>query len=386
MSIQPTLLLATAIGLLLIACFAWQKFCKSPPPWLQQLHLLGQPRSRMLPSTAVVCGGSIAGIVAARICADHFERVIIVDPEIEDLEKPKTRIVQFNAIHGNLVLFLKGARRLWPSFDVNMKAAGGWFPVADTQMHYSGAPLLTPYGDYPAGQFPDILMMRRSVLQKALHGLQMQHPTSLRMNVVPGIVTGVLASSRTSIDTVAVRQLDGTQVFLNDVALVVDCTGATQAGSKWLKSAGFKLPDNIRSRYHSNIRYVTVCFTVAPELASKLPIPTLQRKTTLLYGHIPHDDSQSSFALLGTTDNNKMQLFLGDTSPRSLPRTSAEVVPFIREFRGLNIPITSWVIEVIDLLCEHGDPTFDFVKTGSLPRAWKLYGEYEFAGFVQRES
>jgi hypothetical protein len=43
---------------------------------------------------------SISGIVAARICGDHFERVIIVDPEIEDSEKPKTRILQYNAGHG----------------------------------------------------------------------------------------------------------------------------------------------------------------------------------------------------------------------------------------------------------------------------------------------
>ncbi|KAJ6544497.1 hypothetical protein B0H19DRAFT_1076603 [Mycena capillaripes] len=381
MSIHPALLLAAATCLSLVVCFTWQKFCRSPALWLQQLHSLGQPRSHMLPGTAVVCGGSIAGIVAARICADHFERVIIIDPETQDSEKPKTRIMQFNALHAYLALFLDGARRLWPHFDAEMKAVGGWFPIVDTQVHYSGVQLLTPYKDYPEGQFPETLMIRRSVLQKGLHRLLMQHATSLRMSVLPGVVTGVLASdSAASIDTVTVRQLDGTNMSLHEVALVVDCTGTTQAGLKWLNAAGFKVPDNIRSRYRGNLRYVTISFIVPPELASKLPIPALQMKTMLVYALLPHDDAQSSTLMLAITDNNTsmdyftvlslnvelqfctVQLVFGDTSHRSLPRTAGEVVPFIAEFRGLNIPIPSWVIEVIETLCEHGEPTFDFVK------------------------
>jgi hypothetical protein len=43
---------------------------------------------------------SIAGTVAA---SDHFEHVILVDPELQDIEKPKTRIMQYNAGHGKTV-------------------------------------------------------------------------------------------------------------------------------------------------------------------------------------------------------------------------------------------------------------------------------------------
>ncbi|KAJ7888063.1 hypothetical protein B0H14DRAFT_1212521 [Mycena olivaceomarginata] len=116
-----------------------------------------------------VCRGSISGIVAARICGDHFERMIIVDPEIEDLEKPKTRILQYNAGHVLLSLFVQGARRLWPNFDSEMEAAGGRFGPADLGIHYSGVPVLAPYQDYQAGSFPDTLIVRRSIGQKVLH-------------------------------------------------------------------------------------------------------------------------------------------------------------------------------------------------------------------------
>jgi hypothetical protein len=44
---------------------------------------------------------------------------------------------------------------------------------ADPHLHYAGVPLLVPYKDYPLGQFPDTLVIRRSVL----HRLLINHPT-----------------------------------------------------------------------------------------------------------------------------------------------------------------------------------------------------------------
>jgi hypothetical protein len=52
------------------------------------------------------------------------------------------------------------------------------------------------------------------------------------------------------------------------------------------------------------------------------------------------------------------------TNNKELPRTAPEVVPFIAEFRGLKMPIPSWVVETIEILCEEGNPSFDNVKLG----------------------
>lgn len=95
----------------------------------------------MSPTPSINCQ-SIAGTVVARVLADHFDHVILVDPELLDLEKPKTRVMQYNATHGEtlnqylfpathqvlpalLSLFTDGARHLWPNFDTELKAVGG---------------------------------------------------------------------------------------------------------------------------------------------------------------------------------------------------------------------------------------------------------------------
>ncbi|KAJ7464584.1 hypothetical protein FB451DRAFT_1042298 [Mycena latifolia] len=359
---------------------------------MRELYSLGQPRKHKLPGTAIICGGSIAGIVTARICADHFERVVVIDPEIQDAEKPKTRIMQYNAAHGFLSLFLDGARRLWPNFDTEIQAAGGRICPADLQLHYSGVPILTPYKEYPSGRFPDSLIIRRSMLQRVLHRFLLHRTTASNIAILAGSVRGLNASEdRGSIQSVVVRESDGTNVSLNNVAMLThpdnpiyftDCTGAAQLGFKWLKAAGFSLSDDTRHYYNANIGYVTVSFFVPAALAAKLPIPEAQKKTLGVHLYFPHDDTTSSAFALGITDNNIMQLILGSTTGRELPRTAPDVVHFITGFEGYHMPIPPWVIETVEILCEHGNPSFDNIKISTytlIPHETQSYVRYDRA-------
>ncbi|KAJ6527370.1 hypothetical protein B0H19DRAFT_1275184 [Mycena capillaripes] len=332
---HSSIYLASTACVLLSSRIIWQKVCKSPPEWIEELDALGQPRKQKLLGTAVVCGGSIAGTVVARVLADHFDHVILVDPELLDPEKPKTRVMQCNATHALLSLFTDGARRLWPNFDTELRAVGGRLVYADIQLHYSGIAVPAPYGDYPGGRLPDTLAMSRSATQKALYALLIQHPTAANITVWPGTVRGVRASdNRSSIQSVIVRKLDGTQVVVDNIGLVVDCAGRIQAGKKWLETSGFSLPDNLRCTYKPNIRYTTLCFS-----------------------------------------NN-------------LPRSVPEILPFISTIRG-HAPLASWFVETVEILCENcNEPTFDIIKipeqscvkyhsvpTGALPSNFIAVGD-----------
>ncbi|KAJ7073469.1 hypothetical protein B0H15DRAFT_61517 [Mycena belliarum] len=351
---------ATTI-LCILAGIGWQKFCKARSQWMEDLELLGRPRKQKLHGTAVVCGGSIAGTVTARILADHFERVVLVDPELEDMEKPKTRIVQYNAAHVYLSLFVHGARKLWPNFDSEFLAVTGRLVPADSGIRYSGVRVINPDQDYPSGSFPESLVIRRSTSQKVLSRLLIQHPTSANITIIPGTIRGFEATSDvTSIQSVTVRKLDGTEAVLNDVAMVADCTGTTQAGLKWLRKAGFSLPENIRRSYDANLRYTTLNFTVPAELEAKLPIPESARNTMFAYGHLEHFAYGGRLYGLMLTDNNTMQLSLCNTDD-NLPRVASDVVPWLTSIRS-HAEVPTWFLETIEILCEQGEPWFDHTR------------------------
>ncbi|KAJ7815187.1 hypothetical protein B0H14DRAFT_3878445 [Mycena olivaceomarginata] len=325
--------------------------------------MLGQPRQKKLEKSAVVCGGSIAGILVARVLADHFDRVILVDPELNDIGKPKTRIMQYNAAHILLSLFTEGARRLWPNFDIELQAAGGRLVAADYHLHYSGITVPAPYWHYPGGSLPSTLATRRSTAQNALYALLMQHPAATNITVWPGTVRGVEASDNDerSVGSVSIRKFDGTQVAVNDIGLVVDCTGTTQAGIKWLEAAGFLLPPNIRCSYKPNIRYATLCFSVSSEIESTLPIPHSRLNAISPHANVDHFDNGLSGTVLMKTDNNTMQLLLY-SSEDNLPRRVSEVIPFLSATQG-HAPLPSWFFEVVEILCERcPEPSFDNIK------------------------
>ena len=123
----------------IVRAWAMRKFTVVP-----DLAKAGTRRAgKLYPGTAVVCGGrcathapahcarfskarrSIGGLLTARVCADHFERVVVVEPEawtftdeardpprdiVRDVEKDSTkyrtvqssrsRVYQYGSIHG----------------------------------------------------------------------------------------------------------------------------------------------------------------------------------------------------------------------------------------------------------------------------------------------
>src|SRR6266508_3836452 len=74
---------------------------------------------------AIVIGASMAGLVAARVLADHFERVTVVERDRLPSEPVlRAGVPQARHVH---VLLLSGARlleRLFPGLDDQLAAAG----------------------------------------------------------------------------------------------------------------------------------------------------------------------------------------------------------------------------------------------------------------------
>ena len=200
---------------------------------------------------AVVLGGSLAGLLAARILADHFETVTILerDAYLETTEVRKG-IPQANHVHG---LLLRGRQVLEELF-----------PGLQDEMIAAGAPLVDLANEIPwytrAGwgvRFPSelkVLAFTRPLLDLHVRRRLAENPKIAICDQVEVLrlvrdpkenrIAGVLVSPRfvTSDRRVATRL---------PADLVIDTTGRASKAPRWLQDLGYEPPKETVVNAHS---------------------------------------------------------------------------------------------------------------------------------------
>ncbi|MEG4091762.1 NAD(P)/FAD-dependent oxidoreductase, partial [Microcoleus sp. Pol12B4] len=194
-------------------------------------------------SHAIIIGGSLAGLLASRVLAKHFDRVSIVERDFfPEQPAPRPGIPQSSHLH----ILLNRGRIILEEV----------FPDLENELIAAGAPRLNPksIGWFsPAGWAPqfspdlnDLIMFSRDLLD-----WQICHRLAENTNVhflEGGTVTGLLANaSRAEIAGISVRFRDRhnpgnihTENLYGD--LVVDAGGKVSKTPKWLKSLGYEPP------------------------------------------------------------------------------------------------------------------------------------------------
>ncbi|MEG4444538.1 FAD-dependent monooxygenase [Microcoleus sp. AT9_B5] len=194
-------------------------------------------------SHAIIIGGSLAGLLASRVLAQHFDRVSIVERDFFP-EKPAPRpgIPQSRHLH---ILFNRGKiilEEFFPGLENELVAAGapsldprsiGWFSPA------GWAPQFSP-------DFNDLIMFSRDLLDWQIRR-RLAENTNVHF-LEGGTVTGLLANaSRAEIAGVSVRFRDRhnpgnihTENLHAD--LVVDAGGKVSKTPQWLKTLGWEPP------------------------------------------------------------------------------------------------------------------------------------------------
>ncbi len=198
---------------------------------------------------ALVMGGSMAGMLAARVLADHFERVTIVErdhfPEEPLARKgvPQARHVHVLLKHGRITL-----ERLFPGLQDEMVAAGA--PLLDMA---ADAAWLTPAGW--GVRFPShlaLLAFSRDLLDWSVH----RRLTALEnvLFVEDCDVTGLLANAGgTGVAGARVRSTNqrnrGSEEQLR-ADLVVDASGRGSRAPRWLAELGYTSPQETTINAH----------------------------------------------------------------------------------------------------------------------------------------
>ncbi|MFJ8057464.1 NAD(P)/FAD-dependent oxidoreductase [Streptomyces sp. NPDC096142] len=202
--------------------------------------------------TACVMGGSIAGLLAARVLADRARKVVIVEPDDLSAEaEPRSGVPQGHQVHT-----LLPAGRLWIE---------RWLPGVSREAQDRGASLVGPdkqfvgHDDIP--QIPDgadhqFLAVGRPLLERlvrdrvtALPNVSVLRARATGLRYGDGSVVGVrVAGPGTGERTEGVLAAD----------FVVDALGRSSRLSNWLGLDGYDQPR--LERLESPVNYATALF------------------------------------------------------------------------------------------------------------------------------
>ncbi|PBK99973.1 hypothetical protein ARMGADRAFT_1074800 [Armillaria gallica] len=344
--------------------------------------------SQKIKGTAVICGGSIAGLVAARVCHDHFEDVVIVEPETwvssEDAkrtdawnqENKRTRVMQYGSFHSFLAIGYMSFAKLFPNLAEECPN--------DQHLHMWGSEVISPYEQY-GGSLPQTLYLGRTGLETLLRRLVLGGDyKNIRqvIGTVVGISRGV--SDPHFIDRVTVRTPEGAMTDIS-AALVVDCTGSAATGLRWLRREGYGIGDTyaknelplhkLKISYDQKLHYSTLQFHVPPELGRKLPgLPVPYDECGMIYVFIPDISKERRCIYSQRIEGDFIQLCFGVAGSESageLPKTLEEAKVWARSIIT-EVPIPEGWYAMLDILKEAQD-TMTCSQVRFAPSTWIRY-------------
>lgn len=209
--------------------------------------------------TACVLGGSIAGLLAARVLADHARTVLVIErDDVNTQGNPRAGVPQDRQGHVLLPGGLAQIERWLPGFTREAQDSGSVLVTPDRQAVYlSGQQTLPARNSLLAGTRPFLESQIRS-----------------RILTLPNVST--LSAQVTGLEfgdgvVRAVRYVADGDEHVTDADFVVDAMGRASKMSDWVEQADFQRPELHRLR--TDINYATAQFERSED-AAELPLGT----------------------------------------------------------------------------------------------------------------
>jgi 2-polyprenyl-6-methoxyphenol hydroxylase-like FAD-dependent oxidoreductase len=243
---------------------------------------------------AIVIGGSFAGLTAARVLSDHFDRVTIVErDDFPDEWAPRKGVPQSPHVHGILKLGRETLEGLFPGFLEETERQGA---ILFDQIALGA--MYTPYGWSARGR-SDVRGhgVRRALLEHVTSRFALALP---QVEVVRARVDGlqVAGGSRRVCGVTLTGSGGGARLLEGD--LVVDAGGRGSAAPRWLEGVGLPPPEEtlVNGFVGYASRWVRVPDDAWPgdyRFVAQLPIPG-NTKGGILY---PQDNGLHVMSLFG---------------------------------------------------------------------------------------
>jgi 2-polyprenyl-6-methoxyphenol hydroxylase-like FAD-dependent oxidoreductase len=233
---------------------------------------------------AVVLGASMGGLVAARVLADYYEAVTVVERDVLPSEAANRRGVP-QGRHGHALLG-RGSTvlsELFPGLTDEIVDAGA--PVLDyhdlSEVHFSVAGHLT----MQTGAFQNVtpvLIPSRPLLESVVR----QRLRAIRnVTLLEGYdVVDLMSSAGEHVSGVLIRAHKGPDEQMLAADLVVDCTGRGSRTPVFLEALGYGRPDE--DSVHIRLTYSSQLLRLPPgTLTERIVIvgPTADRPTGMVF-------------------------------------------------------------------------------------------------------
>jgi 2-polyprenyl-6-methoxyphenol hydroxylase-like FAD-dependent oxidoreductase len=192
---------------------------------------------------AVVIGGSIAGLISARVLADYFDRITVLERDhIEPLPAGHKSTPQGKHLHAVQIGGLQVLSELYPGFCDKLLEMGA-VPLRLTR----DLPIYRPEGvafsltgavREPRDLGFTLYSQSRALLEHCIRQFTLARPNIVAECDAP--VTGLIAS-KGRVEGVSYKS-DGEARSLR-CDLVVDCGGRGSHAGRWLSGLGFAIPE-----------------------------------------------------------------------------------------------------------------------------------------------
>lgn len=213
----------------------------------------------ILGERAVVVGAGVGGLLAARVLADSYRRVTVIDrDELPDDASQRPGVPQGRHVHALLTGGTLAIRELFPGLVEQLVADGApaGDVLADGRVYFDGHRLARAPSRLPG------LGVSRPYLE---HHLRRWVGNLANVDIVAGCAaTGLTASpDRSTIVGVRIRRGEGEAGWLA-ADLVVDASGRGSSAPRWLSDLGFETP--VEDRVAVDVGYAS-CEVALPAAA-----------------------------------------------------------------------------------------------------------------------
>ncbi|MFG1608024.1 FAD-dependent oxidoreductase [Actinoplanes sp. NPDC049265] len=205
--------------------------------------------------TAVVLGGSVAGLMAARVLADHAHSVVVIERDEASDDAPRRGVPHGTQLHTLLPGGRRQIDRWFPRFTEEALAAGAvWASAEQRSTYIDGVRKVR-------GSDADIITATRPFIEGQLRRRLLAVPN---VKTITGRATGLTFDDSA---VTAVRYESGGTAGVEPASFVVDAMGRSSRLSDWLEAGGWDRPPMIRQV--TGINYATALFCRTPEPAER---------------------------------------------------------------------------------------------------------------------